>query len=83
MKVFIIEKDDVLRFGLKSIIDDMKKHELIGNTKSANKALRLISKQPPDIVIMGTDLSEMDVLQFIKKSSPKSSVNSYKSPIGG
>lgn len=73
-KILLIEDDDLLRLGLKSIIQTKKEYAIDADTASGKQALRLFDANHPDIVLLDLllpDISGIEVLRHIKRIAPK------------
>ncbi|MDY0227877.1 MAG: response regulator transcription factor [Desulfomicrobium apsheronum] len=73
-RILLIEDDDLLRLGLKSIIQTKKEYAIDADTASGKQALRLFDANHPDIVLLDLllpDISGIEVLRHIKRIAPK------------
>ena len=73
-RILLVEDDDLLRLGLKSIIQAKKEYSIEADTASGKQALRLFDANHPDIVLLDLllpDISGIDVLRHIKRVAPK------------
>ena len=63
IKIFIIDDDEILRAGLKFIIDAEDNMEVVGHAGDARKALAAINESPPDIVITDISMPGLDGIE--------------------
>ena len=73
-RILLVEDDDLLRLGLKSIIQAKKEYSIEADTASGKQALRLFDANHPDIVLLDLllpDISGIEVLRHIKRVAPK------------
>jgi len=73
-RILLVEDDDLLRLGLKSIIQTKKEYTIDADTASGKQALRLFDANHPDIVLLDLllpDISGIEVLRHIKRIAPK------------
>lgn len=73
-RILLVEDDDLLRLGLKSIIQTKKEYTIDADTASGKQALRLFDANHPDIVLLDLllpDISGIEVLKHIKRIAPK------------
>jgi two-component system response regulator YesN len=68
MKVLIVDDEMVVRVGIKSIIDwNQNSFELVGEAANGVTALRMIERNPPDVVLTDIKMPEMDGLELIRR----------------
>jgi DNA-binding NarL/FixJ family response regulator len=71
-KVLIVDDSQVLRDDLKKILGTIENLELVGEAENAQKAVQLVRKLNPDIVILDINLqigNGIDVLNILRKNS--------------
>lgn len=76
-RILLIEDDDLLRMGLKSIIQTSKEYSVEADTASGKEALRLFDIHRPDLVILDLalpDMSGIEVLEHMKMIQPETPV---------
>jgi DNA-binding NarL/FixJ family response regulator len=76
-RVVIVEDHTIVREGLRSLLSSTAEFAIVGEAEDGSEAVRSIEKLKPDLVL--TDLSMpkmngMDMIQTIKKQSPKTKV---------
>jgi DNA-binding NarL/FixJ family response regulator len=76
-RVVVVEDHAILREGLRSLLSSTKEFDIVGEAGDGSEAIRRIEELKPDLVL--TDLSMptmngMDVIENIKKQSPKTKV---------
>lgn len=72
-RILLIEDDDLLRLGLKSMVQARKEFSVEADTGSGKEAIRLFNLNRPDIVILDLllpDISGIDVLRHMKQAAP-------------
>jgi len=76
-RILLIEDDDLLRMGLKSIIQTRKEYSVEADTASGKEALRLFELHRPDLAILDLvlpDISGIEVLERMKQILPETPV---------
>jgi len=76
-RVVVVEDHAIIREGLRSLLSSTKEFDIVGEAGDGREAIRCIENLKPDLVL--TDLSMptmdgMDVIENIKKHSPKTKV---------
>ena len=73
-RIEIVEDNDVVRDGLKLLIDSMSDHTVVGAYVSCEEAIKNMEKDSPDVILMDLDLpgmSGIEGIQRIKKKNPE------------
>lgn len=73
-RILLVEDDELLRLGLKSIIQTKKEYAIESDTASGKQAIRLFDSNHPDIVLLDLqlpDISGIEVLRHIKRIAPE------------
>jgi DNA-binding NarL/FixJ family response regulator len=73
----LVEDDNLLRLGLKSMVQTHGEYRIESDTGSGKEAIRLFETHRPDVVLLDLqlpDISGIDVLAKIKSLSPKTPV---------
>lgn len=73
-RILLVEDDDLLRLGLKTIIETKNEYSVEADTASGKQAIRLFDSNRPDIVLLDLmlpDISGIDVLRHIKRVAPE------------
>ncbi|PKN42689.1 MAG: DNA-binding response regulator [Deltaproteobacteria bacterium HGW-Deltaproteobacteria-18] len=76
-RILLIEDDDLLRMGLRSIIQTRKEYSVEADTASGKEALRLFELHRPDLAILDLvlpDISGIEVLERMKQILPETPV---------
>ena len=63
IRVFLVEDHQVVREGLRSLLEKEEDIEVLGDTDSGETACRMASELTPDVIIMDLELSGMNGLQ--------------------
>jgi|SRR5271157_1387557 len=72
-KVLLVDDHDIVRLGLKSLIERYSQFEVVGEAGTARKALELVAALHPEIVVMDIRLqgtSGIEACEEIVKSFP-------------
>ncbi|GAB6110273.1 response regulator [Desulfomicrobium escambiense] len=72
-RILLIEDDDLLRLGLKAMVQARKEYAIEADTGSGKEAVRLFKTTSPDIVLLDLmlpDISGIDVLRTMKQTAP-------------
>ena len=78
VRIFIIDNHELVRRGMRSMLDQEEDIEIVGDSPSVEEALFQMVRLHPDIVLMGAQLRGMDWAQAInslKKSRPGLSID--------
>jgi DNA-binding NarL/FixJ family response regulator len=73
IKVYIVEDHSVVVEGIRSLLQNEKEFEVVGNTDSGETCLNFFRTQTADIILMDISLPDMngiDLCKIIKKSYP-------------
>lgn len=76
-RILLVEDDNLLRLGLKSMVQTHGEYRIEADTDSGKEAIRLFENHRPDVVLLDLqlpDMSGIDVLGRIKAVSPKTPV---------
>lgn len=76
-RILLVEDDNLLRLGLKSMVQTRGEYRIDADTDSGKEAIRLFETHRPDVVLLDLqlpDISGIDVLARIKHLSPKTPV---------
>ena len=72
-KIIIVDDHEVVRLGLKSLLDQYPQYEVISEAGSANEVIQQVKDSDPDIVLMDIRLpgkSGIEACEEIKKIKP-------------
>ncbi|MEX1139192.1 MAG: response regulator transcription factor [Bacteroidota bacterium] len=73
MNVVIVDDSPIVRARLITMLDDLENVRIVGQAKSGEEALEVVSRINPDAMILDIrmpGLSGVDVLERLKKSHP-------------
>jgi DNA-binding NarL/FixJ family response regulator len=73
-RIEIVEDNEVVRDGLRLLINSMSEHTIVGAYDSCEKAIKNLEQDDPEIILMDLDLpgiSGIEGIQRIKKSHPE------------
>ena len=51
-KIIIVDDHEVVRLGLKSLLDQYSEYEVISEARNANEVIRQVDDLDPDIILM-------------------------------
>jgi two-component system response regulator DevR len=72
-KIIIVDDHEIVRLGLKSLLDQYPQYEVVSEAKNANEAVAQVESFHPDIVLMDIRLpgkSGIDACEEIKQNFP-------------
>ncbi len=75
--VLIVDDHNVVRLGLKAYFNTLKDIRVVGEAPTGQEAVRFVSQQPPDVVLMDRIMPGMDGVEAtrqVKKASPATQV---------
>ena len=67
IRILIAEDHEIVRYGLKSILDQQHDLEVIGETSSCKETLTLTSTLNPDVILLDLTLTDGESVDFITK----------------
>lgn len=73
-RIVVVDDHEVVRIGLRSLLDQYPQYEVVGEAKNAKEAITLVDTQEPDIVLMDIRLpgkSGIEACEEIKISHPE------------
>lgn len=73
LRIVIADDHDVVRRGLKSVLEDQPNWEVCGEANTGRKAVELVRAHKPDIVVLDITMPELNGLEAarqIQKASP-------------
>jgi len=76
-KIIIVDDHEVVRLGLKSLLDQYPQYEVVSEAESASQAVQLAHDLQPDIILMDIRLpgkSGIDACEEIKSEFPEMQV---------
>lgn len=71
IKIFILDDHQMLIDGLKALLVNENSFEITGTSTNAKKALEMISRNMPDIVLTDINMPEMNGLEFTRTIKSK------------
>ena len=72
-KIIIVDDHEVVRLGLRSLLDQYPQYEVISEASSANEVIQQVDELDPDIILMDIRLpgkSGIEACEEIKKKKP-------------
>lgn len=66
IKVLIVDDHPVFRRGLREIIEEQKKFEVVGEAADGMVGLHLVAELKPDIVVLDVDMPQLNGLQMAR-----------------
>ena len=66
IKVLIVDDHPVFRRGLKEIIEEQKKFEIVGEAADGMVGLHLAAELKPDIIVLDVDMPHLNGLQMAR-----------------
>ncbi len=66
-KVLIVDDHPLFRAGLRQVIADDARFELVGETGDGEAALRLIQEKKPDVAVLDVKLPGLDGLEIVRR----------------
>jgi YesN/AraC family two-component response regulator len=66
MKILLADDHNVLRKGLRRILEEQPDLEVVGEASDGREALTLTNQLHPDVVVMDIAMPEMEGLELIK-----------------
>lgn len=72
-KVLLVEDDDLLRMGLRTMVEMHSGYTIVADTAKGEEAIKLFSRHSPDVVLLDLrlpDISGVDVLCNMKSTKP-------------
>jgi two-component system response regulator NreC len=74
IRIFLVDDHDVIRVGLRMLLEDESDLEIIGEAGSASEAINKVSSLRPDVILMDVglpDLSGIEATRKIKELYPE------------
>ncbi|MBD8027744.1 response regulator transcription factor [Ureibacillus sp. Re31] len=67
IKILLVEDQTIVRNGLKMIIEQDEKYEIVGEASNGLEALEIVGKKQVDLVLMDIRMPEMNGIEATKK----------------
>lgn len=67
IKVLLVDDHDIVRTGIKMVIEKMSGIEIIGESQDGYQALEQVEKLKPDVVLMDVNMPRMSGLEATRK----------------
>lgn len=67
IRVLLADDHQIVRDGLKALMEDEKDIEIVAEAENGNEVLRLVKEQPVDIVVMDINMPDMDGIECTRK----------------
>ncbi|MEX0722177.1 MAG: response regulator transcription factor [Balneolaceae bacterium] len=77
LKILVVDDHNIVRDGVKSLIEDEPGYEIVGEAANGKEAVELCNNNKVDVVIMDITMPEMDGIEateIIKKSHPDTKI---------
>jgi len=77
IRVVLVDNHHIVRQGLRSVLDPDPRFEVVGEAASGAEALRVVTEQQPDVVLLDLKLGDMsgtDLCRPIIQASPRTAV---------
>lgn len=66
MRVIVVDDEELMRSGLRLILDGARDIEVVGEASNGRDAIPLIQRQQPDVVLMDIRMPVMDGIRAVK-----------------
>ncbi|WP_234122583.1 response regulator [Clostridium hydrogenum] len=73
-KILVVDDHFVVREGLKLIFETEENYEVIGEAEDGEKAIMLIEKLKPDVILLDLSMPKMNGIETIKALNEKSNL---------
>jgi two-component system response regulator NreC len=67
IRVLLVDDHDVVRTGIRALIEAEKDMEVIGEAASGREGLRMVQELEPDIVLMDITMDDMDGMEATRR----------------
>jgi len=66
-RILLVDDHEVVRLGLKSLLERHPQFEVVGEAASAREALEQVETNHPDVVVMDVRMPRMDGLELVRR----------------
>lgn len=67
IKVLLVDDHDLVRLGIKKLLSDVPNIQIVGEANSGEKAIEIIEKVKPDVILMDVKMPGMGGLEATKQ----------------
>ncbi len=66
-RVVLAEDNDIVRKGIRRLIDKNRSIEVVGEAKDGNEAIRLVKEMSPDILLLDVEMPRKDGIEVARQ----------------
>lgn len=71
IKILLVDDHTLMMYGLRNLIEQNKKFQIVGEAVNGYEAIELFNKLHPDVVMMDISMPELDGIEATKKIKKK------------
>lgn len=75
IRLFLVDDDDLVRMGLRMILESDEELEVVGEAPNGAEAVALVGRLKPDVVLMDIQMPEMDGIEATRLIADRSPAN--------